>query len=124
MSARSTAGDGNRVEEQADAVTTLHLVDTHNPSGYAQVVEELTVSGTTTNLSRAYTYGLNLISQCQPGVSTNFFVYDGHGSTRLLTDASGNVLNAFAYDAYGTMIASNGASQTAFLYRAHGTPAC
>jgi RHS repeat-associated protein len=79
-------------------------------------LEELIVNGGTTNLSRAYTYGLNLISQRQPGVSSDFFVCDGHGSTRLLTDAGGNVVNAFAYDAYGNMIASNAASQTAYLY--------
>ncbi len=73
-------------------------------------------SGGTTTLSRAYTWGLSLISQRQPGMSTNFFVFDGHGSTRLLTDSSTNVVNAFAYDAYGTLIASNGAAQTAYLY--------
>jgi len=36
-----------------------------NPSGYAQVLEELTVSGTT-NLVRAYSYGLGLVSQRLP----------------------------------------------------------
>ena len=110
-------GDGNRVSKEVGETTTLYLVDTRNPSSYAQVLEELTtVSGGATNLSRACTYGLNLISQRQPGVSTNFFVYDGHGSTRLLTDGGTNVVNAFAYDAYGTLIASNTASQTAYLY--------
>jgi RHS repeat-associated protein len=109
-------GDGNRVHEEADATTTVFLVDTRNPSGYAQVLEELTVNGSTTNLSRAYTYGTSLISQRQPVVSTNFFVFDGHGSTRLLTDPSGNVVNVFTYDAYGTLIASNATSQTVYLY--------
>jgi RHS repeat-associated protein len=59
-----------------------------------------------------------LISQRQVagGASTNYFVWDGHGSTRMLMDIGGNVANAFAYDAYGTLIASNTASQTAYLY--------
>jgi RHS repeat-associated protein len=110
-------GDGNRASEQVGETTTFYLVDTHNPSGYPQVLEELqSVNQGPTNLSRAYTYGLSLISQRQPGVSTNFFVYDGHGSTRLLTDMSGNVLNAFAYDAFGNMIASSGPSPTPYLY--------
>jgi RHS repeat-associated protein len=111
-------GDGNRVSEQVGATTTFYLVDSHNPSGYPQVLEELQpVNQGPTNLSCAYTYGLSLISQRQPGVSTNFFVYDGHGSTRLLTDMSGtNVVNAFAYDAFGNMIASNTAPQTGHLY--------
>jgi RHS repeat-associated protein len=110
--------DGNRVKKIANGVTNLYLVDTRNPSGYAQVLEEFTVSGGTTNLAKAYTYGLNLISQrtLNPQPSTNYFVYDGHGSTRYLSDKGGNFVNAFAYDAYGTLIASNGAPQTVYLY--------
>lgn len=41
--------------------------------------------------------------------------YDGHGSTRFLMNGS-TVVNVFAYDAYGTLIASNTAAQTAYLY--------
>jgi len=110
-------GDGNRVSEEVGETTTFYLVDSRNPSGYPQVLEELqSVSQGPTNLYRAYTYGLGLINQRQPGVSTNFFVYDGRGSTRLLTDNTTNIVNVFAYDAYGTLIASNGPPQTAHLY--------
>jgi RHS repeat-associated protein len=91
-------------------------VEDRNPSGYAQVLEEWTNNGTATNLSRVYNYGLNLISQRAPGISTNYFIWDGHGSTRVLADAGGNTVNVFAYDAYGTLIASNGAAGTAYLY--------
>lgn len=108
--------DGNRVKKITSTSTNLYLVDTRNPSGYAQVLEEFTVSNGATNLAKAYTYGLNLISQRAPGSSTYFFTYDGHGSTRMLTDAGGNFVNAFAYDAYGNLIASNGVPQTAYLY--------
>ncbi len=59
--------NGQRVKKVAVGVTTLYLVDELNPSGYAQVLEELTVSGGTTNLTRAYTYGPGLISLRQPG---------------------------------------------------------
>jgi len=41
---------------------------------------------------------------------------DGHGSTRLLTDGSGAVQNAFTFDGYGNLVASNAAPQTAYLY--------
>jgi large repetitive protein len=34
-------GDGNRVSETVAGVTTNYLVDTQNPTGYAQVVDEL-----------------------------------------------------------------------------------
>jgi RHS repeat-associated protein len=45
-----------------------------------------------------------------------YFAVDGLGSTRLLTDTSANVANAFTYDAYGTLIASDGVPQTDFLF--------
>jgi hypothetical protein len=34
-------GDGNRVAKTANGVTTRYLVDDLNPTGYAQVVEEV-----------------------------------------------------------------------------------
>ena len=108
-------GDGNRVAKTVGGTTTYYLLDDHNPSGYVQVLEEWTSTGTPT-LSRVYNYGYALISQRQPGVSTNYFVFDGHGSTRVLADIGGNVVNAFAFDAWGNLIASNAAPQTAYLY--------
>jgi len=109
-------GDGNRVWKTVGGATTFYLVDDRNPSGYAQVLEEWTATGGTTNLGKVYNYGLSLISQRAPNSSTNYFISDGHGSTRLLTDAGGNFVNSFAYDAYGSLIASNGAAQTVYLY--------
>ncbi len=47
-------GDGNRVSETVGGVATKYLVDTQNPTGYAQVVDEL-VAGSVT---RTYAYGL------------------------------------------------------------------
>jgi RHS repeat-associated protein len=104
------------VSKQAGETHVLYLVDTRNLTGYAQVLEELTVSGSNTNLARAYTYGLDLISQRHPNTSTNFFGYDGLGSTRLLTDSDGTVINTFTYDAYGTLIGSGTTAQSAYLY--------
>jgi RHS repeat-associated protein len=107
-------GDGNRIKKSAGGVTTWYVVATINPSGYAQVVEEKT--GTTpSTLSRVYTYGHDLVNQREAGGSVYYFGYDGHGSTRFLMNGS-TVANVFAYDAYGTLIASNTTAQTAYLY--------
>ena len=54
-------GDGNRVSETAAGTTTSYLVDTLNPTGYSQVMDEL-VSGAVT---RTYAYGLQRISENQ-----------------------------------------------------------
>jgi RHS repeat-associated protein len=109
-------GDGIRVTKTANGTNYYYLVDDRNPTGYAQVLEEWTASGGATNLSRVFAFGLSLISQRQPNIGTNYFITDGHGSTRVLTDNGGAVVNTFTYDGYGTLIASNVAPQTAYLY--------
>jgi RHS repeat-associated protein len=107
--------EGQRVKKVASGVTTLYLVDALNPSGYPQVLEELTVS-TTTNVSCAYTYGLALISQRQPSITTNFYGFDGHGSVRFLTDPVGAIGNTYMYDAFGNVVNSTGTTVNNYQY--------
>ncbi|MCS7090337.1 MAG: RHS repeat-associated core domain-containing protein [Verrucomicrobiota bacterium] len=60
---------------------------------------------------------MDLISQREvPSGAIYYFIYDGHGSTRALADGNGNLVNAFAYDAYGSLIATNSSPQTVYLY--------
>jgi RHS repeat-associated protein len=42
-----------------------------------------------------------LVSQVTPGNQTYFYHYDGVGSTIAMTDSAGNVVNRYAYDAFG-----------------------
>jgi YD repeat-containing protein len=68
-------GDGNRVSKNVGATATLYLVDDLNPTGYAQVIEEVVSGG----VQRTYTYGTSRISQNQLINSTwtpSFYVYD------------------------------------------------
>ena len=110
-------GDGVRVKKTVGTTNIYYLVDDRNPSGYAQVLEEHeSVNRGATTVSRVYNYGLDLISQREVGGTVYYFIYDGHGTTRLLTTTNGGVANAFAYDAWGTLIASNGLPQTVYLY--------
>jgi RHS repeat-associated protein len=110
-------GDGNRVKKIVGTTTNLFLVDDRNPTGYAQVLEEKTVSGGTTNLARTYTYGLDLISQrdASSGIK-NYYGYDGNGNTRFLTAASGTITDTYTYDAFGDLIASTGTTATFYRY--------
>jgi hypothetical protein len=79
-------GDGNRVAKTVGGVTTNYLVDTQNPTGYAQVVDELQ-SGT---VMRTYSYGLERISESQtlnstgPRVSTATMATDRYGNSPIL----------------------------------------
>ena len=117
--------DGYRIGKTTLSITalpiasTLWLVDTNNLTGYAQVVEEqvATASGTT---RRTYTYGSDLISQAtsvnaQPW-EHRYFAYDGHGSTRELTDQTGAVTDRYDYDAFGVLTRKTGVTANSYLY--------
>jgi len=108
-------GDGNRVSKTAGGVTTLYLVDEANPTGLAQVVEELSSGGA---VQRRYLYGPERIGQTQVsrGV-TSYYGYDGHGDVRYLTDVTGKVTDTYDYDAFGNVIGSTGATANVYRYQ-------
>jgi len=109
-------GDGNRVRETVGGTTILFLVDDRNPTGYAQVLEELSVSGGITNLSKLYTYGLSLICQRQNTGVTSFYGCDGNGNVRFLTSATGTITDAYTYDAFGTLLSVTGTTPNNYRY--------
>lgn len=109
-------GDGNRVSKTVSGVTTTYLVDDLNPTGYAQVVEELSGGAVT----RQYTYGTQRISEAQPISGTwtpSFYGYDGGGSVRQLTNAAGTVTDTYDYDAFGNLLNSTGSTPNNYKYR-------
>jgi RHS repeat-associated protein len=110
-------GDGNRVAETVNGVTVQYLVDTNNPTGFPQVVEELR-NGLVT---RAYTWGNHLIAQRQligNAWTTSHYGYDGHGNVRFLTDDDGAVTDTFDYDAFGALLHRSGTTPNVFLFNA------
>ncbi len=113
-------GDGNRVVKTVNNAMTHYLVDDLNPTGYPQVVEELTGSGSGT-VVRQYTYGLERISENQWVNNTwvpSFYGYDGSGSVRQLTSyATGQITDTDDYDAFGNKVNSTGSTPNNYLYR-------
>ncbi len=110
-------GDGNRICEMAGGQVKSYLIDDRNPTGYAQVVEEI-VNGW---VNHTYTYGHDLISQDQVDPATNvwhasFYAYDGHGNVRFLTNETGAVTDTYVYDAFGTLITTTGSTNNRYLY--------
>jgi RHS repeat-associated protein len=109
-------GDGNRVAKTVNGVTTRYLVDDLNPTGYPQVVEELSGGA----VQREYAYGLQRISEDQVISGTwtpSFYGYDGFGSVRQLTNAAGAVTDTYEYDAFGVTLASTGSTPNVYMYR-------
>jgi len=107
-------GDGNRVKETVAATTTSYLVADQNLTGYAQVLDELQGGA----VSRTYSYGLTLISQrlTANGQGLSFYLFDGHGSVRFLTDSTGGVTDSYDYDAFGNLISQTGTTPNNYLF--------
>jgi RHS repeat-associated protein len=108
-------GDGNRVAESVNGLTTQYLVDDLNPTGYPQVVDEL-LGGV---VSRTYAYGRTRISQNQLQGNAHvpsFYGYDGHGNVRFLTNSAGAVTDTYQFDAFGNRISSTGSTLNDFLF--------
>jgi RHS repeat-associated protein len=79
----------------------LFLVDSNNPTGYAQILEELASFGGMPVLT--YVLGRDVISQ-RAGMNSQFLLPDGLGSTRLLTDSAAAILARHSFDAYGIQL--------------------
>jgi RHS repeat-associated protein len=106
-------GDGNRVSKTVAGVTTTYLVADENPTGYAQVIEE----DDSTGAARQYTYGLELISRWDTNTGLSiYYVHDGHGSVRALTNQTGAVTDTYDYDAFGNLIHSTGTTPNSYLF--------
>jgi RHS repeat-associated protein len=108
-------GDGNRVAKTAAGVTTQYLVDELNPTGYLQVMDE--VSGGAAQVR--YTYGNMLVSQTRSAdtsPATSFYGYDGDGNVAFLADAAGNLTDTYTYDAWGNLIGRTGSTSNTRLF--------
>ena len=70
-----------------------------------------------TGAARQYTYGLDLISRWDTSTGKSiYYVKDGHGSVRALTDQNGAVTDTYDYDAFGNLIHSTGTTPNNYLY--------
>jgi len=114
---------GNRVSKSVTTTggttTTQYLVDDLNPTGYPQVVDELTGPIGSAAVSRTYTYGLQRISHDQyiSGWLLSYYQYDGGGSVRQLTNSAGTVTDSYEYDAFGNSFTKQGTTPNNYLYR-------
>jgi RHS repeat-associated protein len=108
-------GDGNRVARTAGGVTTRYLVDDLNPTGYGQVVEEITGG----SVQRTYTYGTSLVNQnriVNNQFVPSFYGLDAHGTTRLLTNTAGTITDKYDYDAFGNLVSATGTTPNNYFY--------
>jgi RHS repeat-associated protein len=85
-------GDGAILSRMESGTKTSYLVDSSNPTGYSQVLEELVGSV----VSKTFTYGRMALRS-----GGQSYVADGHSNVRIATDASGQAINESSYEAFG-----------------------
>jgi RHS repeat-associated protein len=108
-------GDGNRVAKTVDGVVTRYLIDDYNPTGYLQVLEE--VSGGA--VQSRYTYGTSIVSQTRnpaTAAETSFYGYDAHGNITFLADETGSVTDQYTYDSAGNLVDVSGTTPNTRRY--------
>lgn len=103
--------DGIRMQKTEDGNSTDYLVD-HNRD-YAQVVREVDQS---TSQSLDYLYGDDLIHQSQNSANEKYYLYDGLGSTRALTDTTGATTDTYDYEAFGSTLNQSGSTANSYLF--------
>ena len=104
--------DGKRVKQTIGSTVTNFLWD--EASAYGDVVYEYNNTG---GAIANYVLGGNqLISQTR-GTTTNYFLQDGQGSTRGLTNSTtGAVTDTYSYTAFGELFSSTGTTVNSYRY--------
>jgi RHS repeat-associated protein len=103
------------------AKSTEYLNDPLNITGYSQVLKQ-TETDLQTNEQTVTTYviGHQRISQTvikNGSKQEYYFTFDGHGSTRALTDVVGAIIELYSYDAFGNALGFDSSiALTEFLY--------
>lgn len=101
---------GNRTAKITEGVTTNYVVDTNGT--LSQVLYETDGTG---SLTTFYTRGSELIS-LQRADEERYYLYDGHGNVRFLTDENGTVTDTYDYDAFGNLTEQTGDTENSYLY--------
>lgn len=103
--------EGRRVRLVIDAQVTQYLWD--EGSLYGDVVLE--TDGDGTQLA-SYSLGESELLEQNRNGATSFYLHDGQGNVRLLTDSAGNTTDNYGYTAYGELQNRQGATINPYLY--------
>jgi len=91
---------GNRIAKTTDGVKTEYVID--YSTGYAQVLRATTDADTI-----FYTRGFELISR-KDATRELWYLSDGGGNVRYLTDSTGSVTDSLVFDAFGNTVSRAG----------------
>ena len=102
---------GNRIEKRGELSTVRYLVDTNN--WIAHVIAETDESGT---LLAFYTRGDDVLINMDRGGNKFFYLYDGHGSVRMLANENNFITDTYTFNAFGELTFRTGVTENNYLY--------
>lgn len=102
---------GNRTSKTVNENDTVYYVNDTSGS-LTMVAAETDKDGKETTY---YTRGDELLSMERDG-EIWYYLYDGHGSTRILTNEAGRITDHYSYDAWGSLLEKEGDTENDFLY--------
>ena len=102
--------EGRRVKDSTGSTVKQYLIDPLLP--YGQVISETDGSN---SLVAEYVYGNDRVSQ-RRGTTSRYFLADGQGSIRMLTDSVGVVTDSNYYTAFGEDLYASGSTPHDFKY--------
>ncbi len=105
--------DGVLVEKQVGSSNpVISLIDPYNPTGYPHAFKQKQAGQS----DIVYILGNDAIGQAEGTDSPVFYIYDGHGSVRNLSNSSGSVLENYHYSGYGKLLSNSDTPSIEVLY--------
>jgi RHS repeat-associated protein len=113
MLAQVTSGGNTYVYRYDGLGHRVARIENSTEKRYVGGLAETDASG---NITAYYVYGLGLISKITPSNQPYFYHFDGIASTVGISDSSGNMVNKYAYDAFGKVLNQEEAIPNPFKY--------
>ncbi len=101
---------GNRIGATHNGEATQYVID---PTGLGNVAAKYDATG---NLIARYDHGYGLVSRIDVAGDPAYYTFQAIGHTSELTDASGAMLNSYAYDPWGESLAKTEVVTNPFEY--------
>lgn len=106
--------DNRRISRSVNGQRNRLLVDPQSVSGRSQVVAEFDGDG---QLLARWDFGHQVMSQHRAG-QVHHYGHDHRGSVRLLSDASGQITDRYAYLPFGDLLATTGNTPNPYRFNA------
>ncbi len=106
-------GNNNRLAKAVGTATTRFVTDI-----LGELPRTLAETNSSNSITKSYVYGIGLISQGTAAASSrDYYLEDGLGNIRFVTDEVGNKVRSTDYDSFGNWHAAHGQANIHMLYQ-------